>query len=212
MGRRAFFIRTFGCPQKCPWCDSAGTWHKDWVPKEVYKMDPEVLAMEARASGANIAVITGGEPTIFDLTPLTTALTRKGLQVHLETSGAYPIKGRFDWITISPKDKWAKPMLTSNLVNLASEVKLIIEAPGDFMYWDNVLFRMPEHLKIPVWLHVEWSQRENLPLLNMMSNWVKMKGDPYRIGYQLHKLFRVDLLDPRTAKAVPLGGDLKRGY
>src|SRR5690606_10755697 len=35
MGRSAYFIRTFGCPVKCPWCDSAGTWHPDHIPAKV---------------------------------------------------------------------------------------------------------------------------------------------------------------------------------
>ena len=39
MGKSAFFIRTFGCPLHCPWCDSAGTWHKDFIPKQIDKID-----------------------------------------------------------------------------------------------------------------------------------------------------------------------------
>ena len=49
-GRSAYFIRLQGCPVKCPWCDSAGTWHPDWVPKDVEKISPKTLAEDV-ASG-----------------------------------------------------------------------------------------------------------------------------------------------------------------
>src|SRR4051812_7583345 len=113
MGRAAFFIRTFGCPVKCPWCDSAGTWHPDWVPDKIERFSAGELADRAVAHRAEFAVITGGEPTIHDLTELTTTLRRRGLPTHLETSGSFPIKGDFDWITVSPK--WAKLPLPENL-------------------------------------------------------------------------------------------------
>ena len=109
MGRSAYFIRTFGCPVHCPWCDSAGTWHKDYVPKDIKKLTPKLLADNAARSQPDFVVITGGEPTVHDLTDLTAELHNLGLQVHLETSGAFKIKGDFDWITLSPK-KWKKPL------------------------------------------------------------------------------------------------------
>ena len=60
LGKSAYFIRLQGCPVKCPWCDSAGTWHPDYVPEVVEKADPEAIAESAFASGCEIVVLTGG--------------------------------------------------------------------------------------------------------------------------------------------------------
>ena len=97
MGRPAFFIRTFGCPVHCPWCDSAGTWHPDWTPKDVIKMTELELVGEVNGSlGVDFVVITGGEPAVYDLGPLCGALHDFGHRVHLETSGAVKLYGQFD--------------------------------------------------------------------------------------------------------------------
>jgi organic radical activating enzyme len=208
MGLPAFFIRTFGCPLHCPWCDSAGTWHKDYIPKEIKKYSITELVLAATASGADIVVITGGEPTIHDLTELTEALRAVGLRTHLETSGAFEIKGRFDWITISPKR--AKPVLLTSLQR-ANELKLIIEKPEDIDYWEmqaGLLVRADA----PVWLHPEWSQRENPAVLNAITLAVKRRLANYRAGWQMHKLYRADSLDKRTAPLAPLGGNPKLGF
>ncbi|NER01051.1 MAG: radical SAM protein, partial [Cyanothece sp. SIO2G6] len=71
LGRSAYFIRLFGCPVHCPWCDSAGTWHPDYVPKDIDRISPKALAEQAAASGAEFVVVTGGEPAIHDLGALT---------------------------------------------------------------------------------------------------------------------------------------------
>jgi 6-pyruvoyltetrahydropterin/6-carboxytetrahydropterin synthase len=66
-GRAAYFIRTFGCPVHCPWCDSAGTWHPDYIPKHIARLEPATLAAEVALTQAEFTVITGGEPAIHDL-------------------------------------------------------------------------------------------------------------------------------------------------
>ncbi|MDG2170458.1 MAG: 7-carboxy-7-deazaguanine synthase QueE, partial [Opitutales bacterium] len=68
MGKSAFFIRLFGCPIKCPWCDSAGTWHPDFVPETIERISVEALVAQAKEHNPAIVVITGGEPCIHDLT------------------------------------------------------------------------------------------------------------------------------------------------
>lgn len=210
MGKPAFFIRLFGCPVHCPWCDSAGTWHKDFVPKTVRTMTAEELLGEAQASGAHIVVITGGEPAIHDLTELTTALRDQGIRVHLETSGSFPLKGKFDWITLSPK-RWKLPLPEN--VRYADEFKIIIEEPKDIVYYWKLLnglgLRVNER---PIWLHPEWSQHDNPEVLRAISDTVKKGADDLRAGWQLHKLYKVDLDDKRSRPAVPLGGNPDKGY
>ena len=211
MGRAAFFIRTFGCPLHCPWCDSAGTWHPDYVPSNILRVEHSLLAEEAEASNTEFVVVTGGEPCVHDLRPLTRALKERNCKVHLETSGAYPIRGDFDWVTVSPKD--SKPVLPE-CINAASELKLIIECGADIGRWLNVVVpMMPRVGQTPIWLHPEWSQHCNPELLRSISRAVlNFPGIGLRAGWQLHKLYRCDALDNRSAQPVPLGGNPQLGY
>ena len=200
LGRSAFFIRTFGCPVHCPWCDSAGTWHPEYVPRPISRWEVDDLVAAARAERPDFVVLTGGEPAIHDLRPLTTALHAAGLRVHLETSGAFPLRGEFDWITLSPK-RWRMPL--AETLAAADELKLILERPEDFdYYWARIGEAVrAEH----VWLHPEWSQREEAPLLEFVTRLVRERGAPFRAGWQLHKLYRADALDARARPDASLG-------
>ena len=148
--------------------------------------------------------MTGGEPTIHNLTVLTEALHAVGQRVHLETSGAFSIQGTFDWITLSPK-RWKLP-LPENLCH-ANEFKLIIDQPGAIEEYIAVLNEGGvDGIDRTVWLHPEWSQHTNTELLNRITEWVKANGAPYRAGWQLHKNYAADLLDERSTPEAPLGG------
>lgn len=208
LGRSAYFVRLFGCPVHCPWCDSAGTWHPDYIPKNVERLTADVLADAALASGANFVVVTGGEPAIHDLRALTAALKARALACHIETSGGFAIRGDFDWITLSPK--WQKMALPENLEN-ASEFKLIVENAESIGKWIQAVGDFFVKSKA-VWLHPEWSQKSNADVLESITRCVKDLGDPYRAGFQLHKLYRADLLDPNSRESAPLGGDETKGY
>lgn len=213
MGKPAFFIRLYGCNVGCTFCDSAGTWHKDFVPDHIEKMDEIQLLAEVREAGMERVVITGGEPAMFNLEPLVSALWNGGRAVHLETSGAYPIKGGtfVHWVTLSPK-KWKMPLGVN--VGRADEFKFIIEAPEDIeFYWNVIKQDASCGTQYPdVWLHPEWSQRENPVVLNAISEAVKKGDRPFRAGWQLHKLYRIDALDKRSKPLVPLGGDPSKGF
>lgn len=210
-GRAAYFIRTFGCPVHCLWCDSAGTWHPDYIPQSIDRLEPARLATKAAQTQAEFTVITGGEPTIHDLRELTQALHAIGQQVHLETSGAFLIQGDFDWITLSPK-RWKLP-LAENLAR-ANEFKLIIDHPSAITEYISALRSLGATLSTdrPVWLQPEWSQRTNSALLDTITTWIKRHGAPYRAAWQLHKSYAADLIDPGSAPAAPLGGNPKQGF
>lgn len=211
MGKAFFFIRTFGCPVKCDFCDSAGTWHPDYIPKHIERFTVEELVKQTQASSIPRVIVTGGEPTIHDLTDLCHALRSKRISVHLETSGAFPIKGNFDWITLSPK--WAKLPLTDNVFR-ASEFKLIIEHPEDIEKWTKQLEEIAKGISLEhyvVWLHPEWSQRNNPEILKAISQAVLKFPTLYRAGYQIHRLYNVDALDKRSKPSVPLGGNPEKG-
>ena len=206
-GRSAYFIRTFGCPVHCPWCDSAGTWHPDYIPNSVEKISPEVLVEVALKKKPSILVITGGEPAIHDLSELTEICHKKGLPIHIETSGAFPIRGSFDWVTLSPK-VWKPPIKESML--LADELKIIVDSENSIEDW---LSSNPEMLQCKtIWLHPEWTQRNNPLILDSITDTIKQYGDPFRAGYQLHKLFSVDQKDPGSKPNIPIGGNPSLGY
>lgn len=193
MGRSAFFIRLFGCPIHCPWCDSAGTWHPDHIPQKIDKFEPYHLVEEVLADKPDFVVITGGEPTIHNLSELTHALKREDIAVHLETSGAFKIHGEFDWITLSPK--WNQLPLEENFKK-ASEFKCIIEEEAGVQKWWDFLEK--KHFGQPVWLHPEWGKSKNKAVLNAITSWVKSHGNPFRAGFQMHKLYSADSEDQRA--------------
>jgi organic radical activating enzyme len=231
-GLDAFFIRLYGCPLQCPWCDSAGTWHPNYRPKHIQRLDSATLLAAIHDSKSKTVVITGGEPCIHDLSELFETVrldnqTRYGSQececikIHVETSGAYKISDRFDWVTISPKKNWKENdcnLPERNELLKANEIKLIIDAPEDIGYWTNYLFdtwrvsgsndwpvRLPSKLAA-VWLHPQWGKRQDKAVLNAISAAVKELKGPFRAGWQMHKEYMVDTLDSRSAPLVPLGG------
>jgi organic radical activating enzyme len=236
IGMPAFFLRTFGCPHHCPFCDAAGTWHPKYRPPQddlALYPDEKVCGLVAE-SKAPWCVITGGEPTIYDLRRLTSMLAHEGVHVALETTGAWPIQGYFHHVTISPKRD--KEPLEQN-VRDADELKLIIQDAASAQYWlDKVnewccLGLLGErHIPLSVWLQPEWgawmyeqprgnalaeSLRVLIPSLvkQQLSNWPHFRDRVVlRAGVQLHKYYQVDQLDARSRPAVPLGGDVRNGY
>ena len=186
-GKSAYFIRLQGCPVKCPWCDSASTWHPDHTPGHIEKALPEELAQAALESRCEIVVITGGEPAIHNLHDLTSSIRSHKLPVHIETSGAFPLQGHFDWVTLSPK--WPMRPIDEAL-QLADELKIIVETPDSPAQWAKELAN--RHNAQHIWLNPEWSKAQDPEVLEAITTWVKTHGAPYRAGYQLHKLYGVE--------------------
>jgi organic radical activating enzyme len=212
LGRPAFFIRTFGCPLKCPWCDAAGTWHPKYIPDKIERISEEQLVKEAGETCCDFIVITGGEPIVHDLHLLVDLMHASNQSVHLETSGYRMFPDIFDWVTLSPKRQNIPPPQS---IALADELKLIIEQPSDVEWWlDTLRDQLGGNLdpNVPIWLHPEWSRRNDKALLDGMVRWALSGSANLRVGWQLHKLYAADFLDNRTKPPVPLGGDLKKGY
>lgn len=217
-GRLCMFIRTYGCPLACGFCDSAQTWHPEWKPSQtVREMGIEVrqIAEEAASASVPFVVITGGEPAIHDLDSLIYELHQRNIAAHIETSGTYPLHNELDWITVSPKwdterlGRWSLVLLN---LEKANEWKLIIENENSIRDWWERISSV--HRGQPVYLHPEWSQRDNPKVLESISEWIKQHPFvDFRAGYQLHKLYKVDYLDPNSEKRlIPLGGNPDNGY
>lgn len=140
-GLPAIFVRLQGCPVGCPWCDTRHTWVVDpalEVGSDAVlnrsnesdcwsKMSAEAILASFERLGyrARHVVITGGEPCLYDLQALSTALVAAGYQVQIETSGTSEIKTHDStWVTVSPKIgmKGGLPVLRSALER-ANEIK-----------------------------------------------------------------------------------------
>lgn len=210
-GRAAFFIRTFGCPIKCDWCDSAGTWHPKFRPQNINRLSARDLAMEAAEANPEFVVITGGEPCVHDLETLVEEIKLKRLPVHLETSGAFPTSARFDWITVSPKEKAG---LCLETIRKADELKIIMDSPEAHEVWlDRLKSAGLTEWPKSIWLHPEWSKRNEPKTLWAISEAVKSAKAPrLRAGWQVHKMYKADALDVRSLAPTPLGGQIEKGF
>ncbi|NBO48121.1 MAG: 7-carboxy-7-deazaguanine synthase QueE [Chitinophagia bacterium] len=156
-GHAAYFIRLGGCDVGCVWCDVKESWDMEKHPRiEINQLVENVLA-----SNATIAVITGGEPLMHSLDVLTSELQSKGIRTHIETSGAHPVSGKWNWITLSPKKfKAALP----DAIQLADELKVVVYNRSDFD-WANHYAGMVKKDCL-LYLQPEWSKSSELnPLI-----------------------------------------------
>lgn len=206
MGRPAFFIRLQGCDQACAWCDAAGTWHPDHKPRDLMKSSADNLAdLADQCPRGSMVVITGGEPCLYDLDPLISALYARGREVHIETAGHQPVPRRRGlWITLSPKPDGIPPREDSVL--FASEYKIIVSDQRTLDAGLELIRNRPSGPS--VWLHPEWGHRTDPVVLRAIVDAVKADDSgELRAGWQVHKLYRADLLDPGArTEPVPLGG------
>ncbi|WP_294271221.1 7-carboxy-7-deazaguanine synthase QueE [uncultured Chryseobacterium sp.] len=151
-GKAAYFIRLGGCDVGCHWCDVKESWNPDLHPL----MSAEEIA-ETAAAHCKTIVLTGGEPLMWNLDILTSRLKALGCTIHIETSGAYPMSGQLDWITLSPK-KTGPPK--EEIYQKAHELKVIIFNQHDFTFAEEQAARVSESCKL--YLQSEWSKRDEM--------------------------------------------------
>lgn len=174
-GKAAFFIRLGGCDVGCPWCDVKESWNADHHPRKLIAD----LADEAKRSGAEIVIVTGGEPAMHNLDQLTDQLHAKGLQTHIETSGAHPLSGKWHWICFSPK-KFKNPL--PEIYRKANELKVVVVNKHDLLWAEEHAAKLNEECLL--FLQPEWSKREKTGIL--IAEFV-MKNPRWRISLQTHK-------------------------
>jgi 7-carboxy-7-deazaguanine synthase len=178
-GVNAFFIRLAGCDVGCPWCDTKESWNRDRHPQ----LSVAELTEAALAANPTIVVVTGGEPTMHDLKPLTSALHSAGLRVHLETSGAHPLSGDFDWITLSPK-QFKAPL--SSIYDQVAELKIVIKESIDFKWAEEQAAKIPsETLQ---YLQPEW--KTHLSSQALIFEYI-LQHPQWRMSLQTHKFLQV---------------------
>ncbi len=174
-GKAAYFIRLGGCDVGCHWCDVKESWDVNAHPKY-----PIVDIVEgALQHPGRMAVITGGEPLMHNLTGLTLALKKAGFQTNIETSGVYPVSGVWDWICFSPK-KFKQPH--PGIFEQANELKVIIYNRSDFVFAESFVPLLQPNCKL--FLQPEWSRsNEMLPLI---VEYVKQHPQ-WQVSLQTHK-------------------------
>lgn len=178
-GKPAFFIRLAGCDVGCSWCDVKESWDTKGHPV----LETEQLVDQAVHSGAEIVVITGGEPLMYDLDELTSKLQLVGLKTHLETSAAYRLTGCWDWVCVSPK-KFKQPLTES--LNRADELKVIVVNNKDFAWAASFRSELKDDCQLIV--QPEWSKREKV--LPAIISFVKDNPE-WRVSLQQHKYMNI---------------------
>jgi organic radical activating enzyme len=152
-GKAAYFIRLAGCDVGCVWCDTRESWPMDAHP--VHSVEA-IVAGAARHPG-RIAVVTGGEPLMHPLDPLTRALRAAGLATHLETSGAHPLSGVWDWVCLSPK-KFKAPV--AEAYGRADELKVVVYNRHDLVWAEEQAARVGPGCRLL--LQPEWSKADTM--------------------------------------------------
>ncbi len=178
-GKAASFIRLAGCDVGCVWCDVKDSWQTEGYPS----LTTDELVAVANNYKSEIVIITGGEPLMYNLDQLTAALQTSGKKTHVETSGAYPLSGNWDWICFSPK-KFKKPEKV--YFEKANELKVVIYHPSDLKWAEELRREMNSDAHL--YLQPEWSKaKEITPLI---INHVK-ENPHWEISLQIHKFMDI---------------------
>ena len=178
-GRAAYFIRLGGCDVGCVWCDVKESWDAEKHPK----YEAGSLKSEVRKTAAEIVVITGGEPLMYNLDELTNELRSAGLKTHIETSGAYPLSGTWDWICLSPK-KIKAPL--PEIIPLANELKIVVFNKSDFDWAEKYEALVAPHCKL--YLQPEWDKATQMTPL--IIEYIKAHPQ-WELSLQIHKYINV---------------------
>lgn len=177
-GTAAYFIRIGGCDVGCHWCDVKESWNAATHPPTAIESIAENASKYSRT-----IVVTGGEPLTWDMGPLTTALRQRGLQTHIETSGAYPLSGEWDWICLSPK-KLKLPV--GDIHKKAHELKVIVFNKHDLIFAEEQAALVTDQCIL--YLQPEWSVREKVT--PMIVDYV-MANPQWRVSLQTHKYLNI---------------------
>ncbi len=178
-GKAAYFIRLGGCDVGCVWCDVKESWDAAAHPLVAISD----MVQTAEKFPGRIAVVTGGEPLMHDCTDITRALQQAGFQTHIETSGAYPLSGTWNWICLSPK-KFKQPL--AGPIENAHELKVVIYHPSDLKWAESFAAQVNPACKL--FLQPEWSKRETI--VPLLSNYI-MDNPKWEFSVQLHKYIQV---------------------
>jgi len=177
-GKAAYFIRIGGCDVGCHWCDVKESWNA-----ELHPATETLQIVDHVKTYANTVVITGGEPLMWNMNFITKKLHEANIKIHIETSGAYPLSGNWDWICLSPK-KTKLPFLDIYLKT--NELKIIIYNKNDFKFAEEQAKKVRDSCEL--YLQPEWSNREKMT--PQIVDYV-MQNPQWKISLQTHKFLNI---------------------
>jgi organic radical activating enzyme len=178
-GRAAYFIRLGGCDVGCVWCDVKESWDADAHPK----FSVEEIVDRASEQPGRLAVVTGGEPLLHNLTDLTKSLQKAGFETNIETSGSSPLTGKWDWICLSPK-KFKQPLPA--ILPLANELKVVVFNKHDFEWAEKYAAQVNKKCKL--YLQPEWDKASIVTPL--IIDYIK-ENPKWELSLQIHKYINV---------------------
>ncbi len=178
-GTAAYFIRLGGCDVGCVWCDVKESWDADLWPSE----SVEEILVKASKHDCQTIVITGGEPLMYNLDELTSSLQNSRFKTHIETSGAHPLSGNWDWLCFSPK-KFKKPL--PEFYQEADELKVIIFNKSDFKFAEEHAAKVNDDCLL--YLQPEWDKTDQM--MPLIVDYVK-NNPQWKISLQTHKFMNI---------------------
>jgi len=178
-GKPAYFIRIGGCDIGCHWCDTKLSWRADLHPL----VDIADIRNEVDRTAAKSIVVTGGEPSSYNLDPLCSSLKELNVKTFLETAGTGEFTGIWDWICLSPK-KHNQP--TDVFYNKANELKVIVFKQEDIEWAEEASKYVNEDCLL--YLQPEWSKYEQM--IPMIVDYVK-NNPKWNISLQAHKFMHI---------------------
>ncbi|MBK7132505.1 MAG: 7-carboxy-7-deazaguanine synthase QueE [Bacteroidales bacterium] len=178
-GKAAYFIRIGGCDVGCSWCDSRFSWNPNIHPM----VNADEIIERVLKSGTNSVVVTGGEPLMWDLDYLCNGLKKNNIKTFIETSGAYKLSGKWDWICLSPKRNMPP---VDEICGVADELKVIIQNSDDFEWAEK--YRKMVNVDCRLFLQPEWSRFKDIT--PEIVSYIK-QFPHWRISLQAHKYMHI---------------------
>ncbi len=178
-GKPAYFVRVGGCDVGCHWCDVKESWDASLHP--LVKADDVVEKVLESKSKA--VVITGGEPLQYNMDYITAQFKAKNIETFIETSGAFPLTGNWDWICLSPK-KTMNPL--PEVYSKANELKVIVYNRNDFDWALEQAKKVNKECLL--FLQPEWSKSNDM--MPLIVEFVKTHQN-WMVSLQSHKYMNI---------------------
>lgn len=181
-GKAAYFIRVGGCDVGCHWCDVKESWDAKKHPLTAV----DGVIQNALQLQAPSVVITGGEPSNYPMAYITERLKGKNIETFIETSGAYPLSGMWDWICLSPK-KTMPPL--EMYFGVAHELKIIVHNKHDFEWAElNRAKCLDAGNPCHFYLQPEWSKASTM--IPLIVDYV-LQHPEWKVSLQTHKYMHI---------------------
>lgn len=193
-GLPCVFVRLFGCPVGCSYCDQPQS------PSQKKRISVEnIINKVLKYKGVKYVCITGGEPLIHtEVIPLAWELLHLGYKVSIETSGCVPIedlgyKRSFKYVMDikCPSSGVSEKNIFENLLHLQSndEVKFVVANREDYDYMKKVLKKYPTQASILV--SPMFDKNQKAVIGSDLVNWIIEDRLNVRVQIQLHKIIGV---------------------